>query len=158
MIAADLAAFLQSSVAIDVASCGPGLMPATARALGCRVADERTVLRLLVAPSQAAAVLAQVEASGALAAVFSDPASHHTVQLKGGDARIAAPDSLDRAALARYRAQFVPHWRTLGFDPALARALLSCAPDDLAVLVFTPRSAHAQTPGPNAGQALMVQP
>ncbi len=39
-----------------------------------------------------------------------------------------------------------------------ARALLSCAPHDLAVIVFAPASALTQTPGPNAGQALMVQP
>jgi hypothetical protein len=158
VIDADLSAFLQSTVMIDVASCGPNLMPATARAFGCRVADERSTLRLLVAPSQAAAVLAQVQEGSALAAVFSDPASGHTVQLKGRSAEACAPDSVDRATLARYRAQFVPHWRELGFDPALARALLACAPDDLAVLVMTPDRAHAQTPGPNAGAPLMVHP
>ncbi len=155
---ADLCAFLQSGVAIDVASCSAGLMPATTRGLGCRLGETRTTLRLLIAPSQAGAVLAQVNLTGAIAAVFSDPTTRNTVQLKGNDARVEAPDSADRAALARYRSQLVPALGELGYDMGVARALLACAPDDVAVLVFTPASASTQTPGPNAGHAMMVQP
>jgi hypothetical protein len=155
---ADLAAFVQGPVMLDVAACSAGLMPATARALGCRLSDDRARLRLMVAPSQGAALLAHARAQGMVAAVFSDPDTRYTVQMKGTDAAIEAPDSADRATVARYRAQFVPFLGQLGYDETVANALLACAADDLAVLSFTPSRAYSQTPGPNAGQALLVQP
>jgi hypothetical protein len=153
---ADHAAFMQRGVTLNVASCGHAGMPSTARALGCRVDAGGRKVRLLLSTRQGAEVLAHVAQRGVLAAVFSDPASHRTVQLKARDAVVAAPDVADLHAAARYRASHLLAMVSLGYEQRLLEALLACPDADLAVLEFTPAEAYSQTPGPNAGQDLLV--
>lgn len=150
--------FMQGGISINVAGCGADLAPSVARALGCLISPQRTSVRLLVSRVQAAAVLEHVRQSGKLAAVFSEPATHRTIQLKGEDAVVepAAPD--DIGAVARYRAAFVDHLETAGFNPALIYAFLACPDSDLCSIRFTPGTAFSQTPGAAAGQALRMTP
>lgn len=153
---ADHAAFMQRGVSLSVASCGHANLPSVARALGCRIADDQRKVRIMVSEKQAADVLAHVAQRGALAVVFSEPSTHRTVQLKGQDASVEKVVAADLQAVARYRASFVQELVPLGYDPKLIHALLACPDADLAVLAFTPNAAFSQTPGPNAGQALLV--
>ena len=95
---ADLAAVMQRGISLNVGSCGPDLLPSGARAVGCRVSADRRTVRILVSARQAAAVIAHVQASAALAAVFSEPSTHRTIQLKGHDARLEEPSAQDIAA------------------------------------------------------------
>lgn len=155
---AEHAAFMQGGISLNMAACGADLAPSVARALGCRIAPERTTVRLLVSRAQAAAVLAHVGENGKLAAVFSDPSSHRTVQLKATDAAVEATGADDVAAVMRYRNTFVAHLETRGYNPALIRAFLSCPDSDLCAIRFTPCAAFSQTPGAGAGQALRMAP
>ena len=155
---AEHAAFMQGGISMNVAGCGANLAPSVARALGCLISPQRTSVRLLVSRGQAAAVLEHVRQSGKLAAVFSEPATHRTIQLKGEDAVVepAAPDDID--TVVRYRAAFVAHLETVGYKPALIYAFLACPASDLCAIGFTPSTAFSQTPGAAAGQSLRMTP
>jgi hypothetical protein len=155
---ADLAAFMQRGISLNLAGCGADLAPSVARAIGCRIDPGRTSVRLLVSQAQAACVLAHVRANGKLAAVFSESASHRTVQLKAVDAVVEAAGADDIAAVARYRDAFVAHVEPLGHPAPTIRALLACPDSDLCAIVFTPTEAYTQTPGAGAGQALRMTP
>jgi len=151
---ADQAAFMQRGISLNLGSCGPGLQPSVARAVGCRISADRRTVRMLVSATQAAALIADVGQGGALAAVFSEPSTHRTLQLKGHDPVVETATAGDLAAVARYRDGFVEELRPLGYPPALILALLACPDSDIVALCFTPCAAFSQTPGPDAGCAL----
>ncbi len=156
VIDADHAAFLQRGVALGVAACGPSGLPSMARALGCRLSDDGRRVRLVLSAVQGAELLAHVAASGKLAAVFCEPATQRTVQLKSETAAIAALEVADLQAVARYRVALLQALVPLGYERPLAEALLASSDAELAVLEFAPAEAYSQTPGPNAGQPLLV--
>lgn len=153
---AEHAAFMQGGVSMSVASCGPSLRPSVTRALGCRIAPDRRSAAVIVSRAQAAALLADLGISGAIAVVFSQPSTHRTVQLKGRDAAVEAAGAAERETAAAYREAFVAELAPLGFEPAMVRAVLAVRPEDLVALRFTPCAAFTQTPGPGAGQSLKV--
>lgn len=153
----DHAAFMQSGVSLHAASCGEDQLPSAARALGCRISDDRLNVRVLVQAPQATELLADVRRNGALAVVFSKPSTHRTLQLKGGDAAPCPADADDLLAVARYRDAFVAETSALGHPAPLIRALLDCADEQIVAISFTPNAAFSQTPGPQAGQALQAQ-
>jgi hypothetical protein len=152
------AAFVQGAVSINAASRGAGNTPALARASGCRVAADRGRVALYLARSKSEALIEAVRATRAVAAVFSLPSSHRTVQLKGADAEVGPPAARDYDAVARYIEAFAAELEPLGYAAELARALLWLDAADLAVLSFTPSAAFSQTPGPGAGAPLRAAP
>ncbi|TFW34008.1 hypothetical protein [Massilia horti] len=153
---AELAAFMQGGISLNIGSCGPDRRPSVARAFGCRIAADRRQVRMLVSSSHAAQVLAHVRATGVLAAVFSEPSTYRTVQLKGVDATVEPATPEDLAAVAACRAGFVAELEPLGYAPDMVRALLGCPDADIVAVRFTPSAAFSQTPGPDAGRALGV--
>jgi hypothetical protein len=148
------AAFVQGAVSVIVAARNAGNEPDLVRAMGARVDSTRSRVTLFLVASQATAVLADVRGNGALAAVFSQPSTHRTVQLKGIDARVDAVGPEERAGFAEYREGMVRELAVVGQPPEYTRALLTFAPADLVAVTFTPTSAYTQTPGPNAGAPL----
>ncbi|MGZ3184923.1 MAG: hypothetical protein ACXU8N_21015 [Telluria sp.] len=154
----DMAAFMERGISVNLGSCGPDLRPSVARALGARVAADRRSVRVLVARAQAAEVLAHLRATGRVAAVFSEPPTHRTIQFKAEDARVEPAADTDIATVRRYRHEFVRCLAQLGYQPDLMYAFLHCADSDIAAVVFTPTSAFVQTPGPQAGQKLEGRP
>ena len=155
-IDADHATFVEGGVSISAASCGSDSLPSLARAIGCRVSDDRRSVSIMVDARQADALLNHVRRSGAVAVVFSEPPTHRTVQLKGSNATVKEASPADLQCVARYRIAFVAVLAGLGYTPALIETFLACADEDVATLTFTPNAAFSQTPGPNAGQALLV--
>jgi len=151
-------AFLQGAVSISVASRGAGGLPVLVRCSGCRVAPGRGRVTLYLSRSKSASVIEAIGATGAVAAVFSLPSSHRTVQLKGADAEIGAPAAGDREMVERYIEAFAREIEPGGYSAAMAGALLWIDPDDLATLSFTPSAAFSQTPGPGAGEPLRPAP
>jgi hypothetical protein len=105
---------------------------------------------------QVAPVLAHVRETGRIAAVFSRPSTHRTLQLKGRDARVEPVPPADLPIVARYRDAFVTELVAIGYAEELIRTLLDFPDDELVMLSFTPQEAYSQTPGPNAGRALQV--
>jgi hypothetical protein len=148
------AAFVVVGVTISVASRDDACRASVGRALGCRVAPDRSRVTLFLARAPNVPLLADLARSGAVSACFSQPSTHRTIQLKGADAAIGPVDARDltlmRVQLDAKVAELVP----LGFDEALVRSVFSGEPDDIVAVTFTPVSAFMQTPGPRAGKPL----
>lgn len=154
LIDEELAAFLQSGIAVHAASVGPGNVAQLARAAGCRIAPDRRSVTVYLVQSQGSELLDQVRASGAIAVVFTKPKSHRTVQLKGGDARVIAPRAEDLADIDRQVGAFDAELSSIGFPKRFGWVLAGGSPAGLAAITFTPTGAFLQTPGPSAGSAL----
>jgi hypothetical protein len=152
------AALLEGGVSITVGGRDAQMRPCLARAFGARISEDRRQVTVFLSRRQARPLLDAIEANGALAAVFSEPSSHRSLQVKATDARIlpAAPE--DVAQVAAYRGAFVDEVGRLGFPGPLVRALLAAPPEDLVAVAFTPGAAHHQTPGPLAGTPLGEAP
>lgn len=149
---ATVAEFVQRSVSINVASHTRARGPAVSRAYGCLVDGEQLVL--LLNPRQGAEVLEGVAETGAVAAVFSRPTTHGTVQLKGRDGRVEPWQPQDRQRVEEYLMSFRDELQQVGFQGVFFDGLVSAAHEELIRLRFTPREAYDQTPGANAGRPL----
>jgi hypothetical protein len=146
------AAFLQGPVSINVASTGSDGWPVVCRAQGCSVARDRRSVTLLLSARQASAVLA---ANGAIAAVFSRPASHATLQIKARGATRVPLTAAHRACHARYRSRLGDELGSLGYGSDLVQGLkLMLSSSDLVALRLSPDVIFDQTPGPDAGRVL----
>ncbi|RPI43677.1 MAG: hypothetical protein EHM59_14790 [Betaproteobacteria bacterium] len=154
LIDADQALFIAGGVGMSAAACRPGALPNMARCTGCRVSPDRRAVTLLIAATPGAALLDDIRRTAAIAAVFSQPSTHHTLQLKGSDARIVPLEAGDHALAERYVDAFVAELAPFGYPEAVVRGFLACAPDDLAAVQFTISAAFSQTPGPHAGEPL----
>lgn len=153
-LGADVAAFLQSTVGIVLASRNETLLPSLARCLGCRVDLERGSVTVFLDASENRALLDDIRRHRVAAAVFSRPSSHRTVQLKGFDAHECALDEQDLRTVARYAQAFDAELDSIGFGGGYARALLAHRPGRLTGVRFTVAEAFEQTPGPGAGERL----
>ncbi|WP_300316999.1 pyridoxamine 5'-phosphate oxidase family protein [Accumulibacter sp.] len=155
MIDHDNAAFIQTGVAISLASCGADRVPNNVRALGCKLVDGGQRVAIFLRASQARAVVANIAENGRVAAVFSLPSSNRTLQLKGSDAQTSAFDTTDLTLIERHTEAFLCEVLPEGVSEIAVRTIHAYSPADLAVIVFTPTAAFSQTPGPRAGQAIV---
>jgi hypothetical protein len=154
LIDAEQARLISGGVGMSAASCRPGALPNMARCTGCRISADRRTLTLILAATPGAALLDDVRRSGLIAAVFSQPSTHYTLQLKGTDARIVPLEPGDPALVRRYVDAFVAALTPFGYPEPLVRAFLAAMADDLAAVQFTISAAFSQTPGPQAGEPL----
>lgn len=138
------------------ASRGPDNMPFVAIAVGCRFSSDLQQVTLFFPKADAREMLAHIADNGRLAAVFSLPSTHQTLQLKGSNARVARVVKADVELVNSYCHAFVDHLEKLGFVRKAIEAMLAFEPDDLCAVTFTPVAAFSQTPGPNAGRAIGV--
>lgn len=148
------AAFIRCGAMVSVASRDANHVPSVARALGCRIATDRRSVTVFLDASQCEALLRDVRETRAIAAVFSQPSTHRTIQLKGADAALAPIEPGDAALIDANRAALVADMGRVGYDEAFVRTLLAFGASDLAAVSFTPTAAFAQTPGPQAGKRL----
>jgi hypothetical protein len=154
LIDAQLAAFMTRGVSIIAASRGPGNAPTIARAAGCRLSADRGRVTVLVAKSQAGALLDAVQATGSIGVVFSQPSTHRTIQLKGADAKVEPAAADDAVIVARYADAFAAEVCPLGYTEQMMRALVWAPDGDFVAVTFSPSAAFDQTPGPRAGSPL----
>lgn len=146
---------MASGVSINTSSSGAEGIPSQCRAFGCRVEGEGHRITVFLAAFQAVDLLRDVAGGRAIAVVFSDPATHRTLQVKGRDAQAEPLVEGDAARVSAYRTDFVQRLRPLGFTEPMIRALLDCPEADLVAVGFTPDSAFNQTPGLQAGAPLV---
>jgi hypothetical protein len=147
------ATFIQGSVSVIVASRNAQLVADVVRGCGCRVSRDRRQVTVLVEPSRAGTLLEDIAVNGRIAAVFSQPSTHRTIQLKGSDACVVRVTPTDRAVAARHLASWKHELGSIGYTPELAAAVRGAA-EHVAAIRFTPSAAFQQTPGPGAGQRL----
>jgi len=151
---ADHAAFIQGGVSVVVSARDTGNVPRLARAIGCRVAEDRRRVTVYLSALQAAPVLAAIRAERAIAVAFNLPSTHRAYQLKGTDASVVPLGSEDVERARRCIDAFCADIAHLGFTEAYGRALLWFDAAALAGVAFTPAAAFVQTPGPRAGERI----
>lgn len=155
LLDAEHAAFVVlPGISMTVASRAPGNLPELGRALGCRVAPDRSRVTVYLPGDQLPALVGALRESRAVAVVFSQPSTHRTIQLKGTDAAVERATPADVVLCAQWADGFVAALASYGIGEPLVRAFLWCEPGSLQAVSFTPCAAFQQTPGPRAGAPL----
>ena len=152
------AAFLAGPVAINVASRSPALVPSVARAYGCRVSLDRRQVTVLLAAGRARALLRDLAVGAPIAAVFSRPKTHVTLQLKGERAEVLPATEADEALMRAYSAAFAAEIGALGYGEDFGERLAPPSAETAAAVRFEPVALFEQTPGPRAGERLKPAP
>jgi hypothetical protein len=152
-ISAEQAAWMCSHVSIIVGSRDASHRPHVMRAVGCRLSADRRRVTVLMPQARSGEVLDDLRDNGQIAVVFSEPSSHRTLQLKGGDATVAPCGPADEAEAARYLGAFVDEIGRLGLAAEVAHTLLG-PEGGLVAVHFGVAAAFDQTPGPAAGRPL----
>lgn len=158
MIDAAHIAFLRLGLAVSLASCGAGREVNLARGIACRLSADGARVVVFLPLRSSAALLADVAGNGRLAALFTQPSTHRSLQFKTDDACRCAIEPGDAAVIAANVDAFVLEVMPLGFTEAVIRHFFAYESQDLTALAFTPQTAFDQTPGPQAGQALGLAP
>jgi hypothetical protein len=148
--------FITGGVSILVASRDAANRPVVCRASGCETRSDGRV-DLLLDATRAQQVLDAIAGSGMVAAVFSEPPTHRTIQLKGNDAEIGRCDGARRQQLVAHADAFAATLAKLGYRETMARELVYADPGEVAVVTFTPTRIFDQTPGPHAGEPMSAR-
>jgi hypothetical protein len=149
--------FVSGGLSIHLGAASAELEPTQVRALGCRVEPGHCRLRVLIPAAQAQPLIAALRANGRVAAVFSDPETHRTLQLKGLDATVDPATDEDYIAVEAQAGQFAKRLARLAIPESYTSALCHCAAGDLLAVSFTALAAFRQTPGQDAGQSLRLE-
>jgi len=149
---------VDKGVSTIVSSCSLDMRPSIMRAVGAAITPDGRSVTVYLSRPQSRQLLQDIASTGRVAVVFSEPASHRTLQLKASQARIRCAEAHDEAALAHYLASMEHEIEAVGFSPAFTRAMLAYRLDEVVAVSFAPSQAFDQTPGPRAGAALPVHP
>lgn len=158
LLDASQAAFLVGPVAIGMASHDAAGQPSLARAFGCRVAPDRREIVVFLSRRRSVSLLCDLAAGAPVAAVFSRPLTHATLQLKGKHARLEALQAGDREIMLAAGAAFSAELIALGYSEPFARAIMAGCAEEAVAAAFVPVALFEQTPGPNAGIRLEPRP
>jgi hypothetical protein len=144
---------------VVAASRDASLAPTLARAIACRVSPNRRRVTLFLRSGSSRDLLRNLDENGAIAAVFSQPSSHRTLQLKkGGDAALTPPRPQDFEAMTRQVEALTADLVSVGLAEVWIRTFLAFDPQEVVAVTFTPRTAYVQIPGPGAGRPLPATP
>jgi hypothetical protein len=151
----EVIAFLQGRrVAVSIASRNADRMPSVTRAVGYRTGGGERPMAVFVVARQAERLLDDVRTSRLAAVVFTQPSTHKSLQVKGGNAVVTPLEEGDWPRVAAYGDDFVAELIPLGYAESLLRKLVECTPQQVVAVRFAPQAAFGQTPGPRAGAAL----
>lgn len=145
--------FIQSGVSVIVGVVGADGRAQAGRGLATRVVGGG-VIRLMYPTEGNAAITAASQLGGPIAATFSAPLSHRTIQLKSGSSQAEQLEPEDRISVERQMDAFAAVLRVLGFPPPFVKAFCENRSRRIGVLSFVPHAAFEQTPGPGAGREL----
>ena len=154
LLSPELVALVDSGVSTIVASRDGAQRPSLMRAVGSGISatgDQITVFLDAMAGRQ---VLQDLQATGAIAVVFSEPSTNRTFQVKARSATCRCGMPSDLECLKRYRLAMEHQLQIIGIAPAFTGAMLAFELDRLVAISFRPEQAFDQTPGPRAGAQL----
>ena len=149
-----LRSMMARGVSVIVSSHDRQLRPSIMRALASELAADDGTITVYLARDQSGQLLQDIAATGHVAAVFSEPSTHRTVQVKANSARIRSAEPADAPVLTRYLAAMEQEIQRVGYGPPLTRAMLAHRLEELMAVSFEPQQAFDQTPGPRAGTRL----
>ncbi len=158
LLDASQAAFLAGPVAVGMASHDADGVPSLARAFGCKVSPDRREVVVFLSRLRSASLLRDLAAGAAVAAVFSRPLTHETLQLKGSCARLDELAPGDREIMLAAGDAFIAELVSLGYPEPFCRLLMAPSADEAVAAAFTPVALFEQTPGPKAGARLEPKP
>lgn len=149
------AAFIASpATSIAIASRDADHWPSLFKAVACRVAEDRSTVTLYVDGGVARDVLRALDDGFPVAAVFSEPATHRTLQIKGERATLGPVTPADREFARSHFEAVVAHIAALDYPEDGVRCYFHYEPERLVAVTFAPAEAFEQTPGPGAGARL----
>lgn len=149
-----LVAMMARGVSVNVGTRDERLRPSAMRAMGSLVDEARGAVTVYLSRRQAAQLLADIESTGRIAVMFSEPSTHVTVQLKASGATCRAATEADRAHLDAYRASMEIEIARVGYPAPVTRAMFSYQIGDVVAVTFEPEQVFEQTPGPKAGKLM----
>jgi hypothetical protein len=153
VLTTEIVEFCQSGLSIVLASQDSAGRPLVARGLACRINPEGRI-RVIYRERPNATFQRSVAAGAAVAATFTKPYNHRSIQLKATTADILHTDPLDGPAAHVQTRRFCRELVDVGYSEAFATGYTNFEPHELAAVEFQPESAFVQTPGPSAGSAL----
>lgn len=149
----DLEAFCQQGVSVLIAACGSGEAPVAGLGCGCRILPGGRI-RLLMMRRGNEGLLTIVQRGGGVAATFSQPITHRSIQVKGARAVMTEATDEDRQAAVRQIDGLRRELLEIDYPLAFAAAYCTVDTADLVAVDLTPDAAFVQTPGPGAGAEL----
>ncbi|MHA7777297.1 hypothetical protein [Roseibium sp. M-1] len=149
----ELADFCQSGISVVLGSRDSYGQPLVARGLACRINAEGLV-RIIYREQPNKALQQAIETGAPIAATFTKPFSHRSIQLKASGARTARVVVQDGAAAFAQTRAFHQELVDVGHTEQFASGYTRFEPHELAALEFLPEAAFVQTPGLNAGSVL----
>jgi hypothetical protein len=158
LLSPEVLARLAQGVSVIVASRDAQLRPSLMRAVGSRIEEGGQAVTVYLSRRQSRQLLQDLAATGQVAAVFSVPSTHQTVQLKASKVEMRPAGPADAPVLQEYLAAMEQEIQRVGFAPPLTRAMLAHRLDEVVAVRFAPEQAFDQTPGPRAGAALGSRP
>ncbi|KRD16612.1 hypothetical protein ASE39_12040 [Acidovorax sp. Root267] len=147
-------AMVSKGVSAIVASCSAALQPSIMRAVGSHLSADGHCVTVYLRRSQSRQLLQDIADTGRIAVVFSEPATHRTLQLKALQAHQRAATEEDLPVLQAYLRSMEHEVGLVGYGPRYVGAMLAAPLADVVAVSFTPTAAFDQTPGPRAGAAL----
>jgi hypothetical protein len=148
------AEFITGVTSMSIATRDARLLSAVGKAFGCTVSADRRALAVMIDAGQSARIAADIAAGSPVAVVFSLPATHRTVQIKGMQAGLAPATPTQQVRARMHVDAIVEHLVPLGYDETALRMFFSFDPDALLAVRFAPTAVFAQTPGPRAGERI----
>jgi hypothetical protein len=153
VISPDLAAFLESGIAILVGTRDARLVPECTRGIGARVEAGGQELTIFLPDAIAGQSLSNLRDNGRIAVGFSRSSDHRSFQLKGRVVSLAPASERDRGDIERYRCAWASSLGEVGLPP---RITLRMAHWPAHAARFAVEGIFVQTPGPGAGARLGV--
>jgi hypothetical protein len=149
----ELREFCQSGLSIALGSRAADGLPLSGHGLACLIDDSGAVRILLREPANPE--LLRAVASGAkIAATFSEPRTHRSIQLKAGSSRRVPLAKGDLEAVATQCAKFESELEFVGYTRQFSSYYCAYRPEEVVAIEFVPEEAYVQTPGPGAGSML----
>ena len=150
--ASEMVDFLESAVAVQVATCSLSLKPSSTRGFGCVVESDRRTLRLAVSEAQAKQCLADLEQNDRLSVNLSHVVDFRGVQVKGRLLEMLSATAAEQRAAETYFARLVEVIGSIGLSPETTRGFWKAGP--LRILRMRAETLFEQTPGAGAGAKL----
>ena len=147
----ELAAFVESGISIQVGVADARGRPDGSRCFGVHVAPDREALTVYVPAPAIGEIRRCLAENPRAAAVFSRPADHRTIQVKGRLLEVHDAAEDERPHVERYRALAAETFAQIGIPNRIFLAVNAWPSVAIRLAV---EDVFVQTPGPGAGARL----
>ena len=155
VISHTLSAFLQSGVAILIASSDRKNKPSISRGFGVKLTDKPNQLTVFVTEIQSNAILRNIEQTGKVSLTAANVRNYESYQIKGTDAKPCLAEPEEQEYVFNYIKQAQLEMQSIGVGPIQTDAIFqSYNSQNLVGIRFKVSEIYCQTPGARAGKPL----